>query len=90
LKKRKNADLFVTRTEGKRIYGLGHNITRKFAHQAMYIVTRRRDFHTVLKESSLTIHKAESVTERKITTTTQTESTVETITKLRYNSKIFI
>jgi hypothetical protein len=90
LKKRKNADLFVTRTERKRLYGLGHNLTKKFVHQTMYNVTRRREFHIVLKELLLTIHKVELVTERKITTTTQTETIAEAITKLRFNSKIFI
>jgi hypothetical protein len=52
-------------------------------------VTRGRDFHAVLKESSLTIHKVEPGEARKTITSTQAERTADAITKLRFNSKMF-
>jgi hypothetical protein len=90
LKKRRNADLFITRGDGKWIYSLRHDFTRKFAHQAKCDVTKGRDFDAVLKEPSLTIHKAEPAAAKKSTTKTQAESTADAITRLRFTFRLII
>jgi len=82
LKKRRNADLFVTQADGKQIYGLWNDIAKKFTHQAMYVVTRGKDFPAVLKESSVLIYKVEPATARKSTTKNQAESTADAIARL--------